>query len=504
MSMLARWYRDFPYIHTLRFRLVMLVLAASLPALGLLYYTASQQRDDALDAGQQEATNLANLAAGDQERLVDQMRRYLLTLARLPELRGDNVYDCMALVKALRDDNASTYQNIGIIMADGTIPCQATGVRPAFFQDTPANLQAALAAKDMTISDIAVFPGSPSGTITYVYPVPDYGGTVDRLVFVSLPFSALQSFAEQSNPPSGTVFRMYNGKSTLLAQYPGDAEAAIPPYIASTPVPGVEIPVEDQTGTLLTVTGKPFLYASSPIEMPEAVRNFGPAAISVAVPRAEIVSRADNLFQENVGRLLIVAAVSIIAAWIGADLFTSGDAESRRRVVHQLYEAFSAGQIEGLEDLVSPRYVDHSRNPGQADGIDGLRQVIVAFKTAFPDGSIHVRQMVADQDTIVARVTMVGTHLGEFFGTPPSGRLVATEGGETYRFDGSLIVESWSLFGPLVPVHEERPQRAAGQQEAEQKPPRWRRIVPWGRGRQRGSRGAKHDDGASVGVKEGH
>lgn len=457
MKTLIRWYRDFPYIHTLRFRLVMLVIAASLPALGLLYYTASQQRDDALEAGQQEASNLANLSAADQGRMIDQTRRYLLTLTRLPEFRGDNVYDCMALATALQEDNASTYANIGIIMDDGTIPCQASGVRPVFFQDNPGNLKAALANGDMTISDIAVSATAPGGIITYVYPVQNFGGSTDRLVFVSVPFSTLQSFTVQSNPPTGTIFRMYNRNNTLLAQYPGDHKSSTPPYIASTPIPGQVVPVEDQTASLLTnPSDVPTLHASAQITIPGAIRNYGPVTISVVVPQAEVVSRADSLFQENVGRLLIVAALSIVAAWIGADLFTSVDADSRKRVAHQLYEAYSLGQIDGLDELVSSRFVDHSRNPGQAPGIDGLRQVIVAFKTAFPDGRINVRELIAEHDKVVARVTLVGTHLGDFFGTPPSGKLVASEGDEIFRFEGSLILESWSLFGPLMPVHPDR------------------------------------------------
>lgn len=488
MSMLARWYRDFPYIHSLRFRLVMLVLVASLPALGLLYYTASQQRDDALNAGQQEALNLANLAAVDHERLIDQTRRYLLTLARLPELRGDDADECTSLVQALLNDNAYTYQNIGIIRADGTIPCQASGQRPVFFEDNPANLKAALVAGDMTISDIAVLPGSPDGTMTYAFPVRNDAGTIDRLVFVSLPLSALEAFAKQANPPSGTVFRLYGTSTNLLAQYPRDAEEASTSSLAATPLPGATPAAQEQTGTLLTTTGVPFLYARSPIAVPEAVQNFGPAVISVALPRAEIVSRADSLFQENVGRLLIVAALSIIAAWIGADLFTSGDADSRKRVVHQLYDAYSTGQIEGLEDIVNSRFVDHSKNQGQAPGIDGLKQVIVAFKTAFPDGRINVRELIADHDKVVARVTIVGTHLGDFFGTPPSGKLVASEGDETFRFAGSSILESWSLFGPLVAVHADRA-GGNGKEAPPEKRSLWSRLRPWGRSRRRNGNG---------------
>jgi len=49
-------------------------------------------------------------------------------------------------------------------------------------------------------------------------------------------------------------------------------------------------------------------------------------------------------------------------------------------------------------------------------------------------------------------VTLTGTHVADFFGVPPSGAPVTADGVETYRFAGGLIVESWSMFGEIVPI----------------------------------------------------
>jgi predicted ester cyclase len=60
-----------------------------------------------------------------------------------------------------------------------------------------------------------------------------------------------------------------------------------------------------------------------------------------------------------------------------------------------------------------------------------------------------VRDLLADNDMVVARVSLVGTHQGDYFGVAPSGNPVSADGVETYRFANGMIVESWSLFGPL-------------------------------------------------------
>jgi len=472
---LRNWYIRLPYVRSLRFRLVLLVLLASLPSLGLLFYTASQQRGDALVSAQQEATSLANLAAVDQQRIIDQNRRYLRTLARLPELRGTDMTQCASLVQALLGDNAYAYENIGIISRNGDIPCQASGLTSEYFTSNPGRLAKALASPDMTIGDIEYMPGAPAGTIIYVYPVANNAGVPDRLVFVTLRFGSLTIFAGQSNPPAGTVFRVFDDKEQLIAQYPADASAQPVPLLATPEA--VTTPSTQGTNTTVTSTeGEEFLFARSDVAVTKVVNNSGPAFVSVALPRNAIVSRADALFQENVGRLAIVAVIAIVAAWISADLFTTGDSETRKRMVGEWYEAFSTGQLERIDELASPSLLDHSRAPGQAKGRDGIKQVITAFRTAFPDGKLTIRELIADHDKVVARVTIVGTHVGEFFGTPPSGQVVASEGDETFKFAGGMIVETWSLFGPLVAVNTVKERQAP---KPEQKRSPGRRMRWW-------------------------
>jgi steroid delta-isomerase-like uncharacterized protein len=150
---------------------------------------------------------------------------------------------------------------------------------------------------------------------------------------------------------------------------------------------------------------------------------------------------------------------------VSADLFVARDAETRKSIVAEMYHGYSSGAVEHLDSIIAPDLNDHSPAPGQTKGIDGLKQNIAAFRLAFPDGEIIPREMFADRDKVIARVSLTGTHVGEFQGIPPSGKRMIADGMETFQFRDGVIAESWSMFGPLVemqkldtPEREQRPE----------------------------------------------
>ena len=72
---------------SLRVRLLLLVLLALLPALGLSLYAAWEQRRLATLSVENDAVQVAEIASTDHERLIEEARQLLTGLARLPEVR---------------------------------------------------------------------------------------------------------------------------------------------------------------------------------------------------------------------------------------------------------------------------------------------------------------------------------------------------------------------------------------------------------------------------------
>src|SRR5688500_12128871 len=126
-----RWFVGTRLARSLRFRLILIVLIASLPALGLLFLTASQQRQDALAAGQDEAERLAQIAASDQGREIDRTERELTLLARLPEVQGDDASACTGLFQRLvNDPDNAIYNDLRVLNRDRSVFCRSSAAEP--------------------------------------------------------------------------------------------------------------------------------------------------------------------------------------------------------------------------------------------------------------------------------------------------------------------------------------------------------------------------------------
>ncbi len=63
---------------------------------------------------------------------------------------------------------------------------------------------------------------------------------------------------------------------------------------------------------------------------------------------------------------------------------------------------------------------------------------------------LTVEDLIASGDKAVARVTVTGTHRGEFMGVPPAGTQVDVELIDIQRFDSAgLVCEHWGVADML-------------------------------------------------------
>lgn len=105
------------------------------------------------------------------------------------------------------------------------------------------------------------------------------------------------------------------------------------------------------------------------------------------------------------------------------------------------HELFNEGRTEVVDELLHPDYVNHS--PGSPDlprGRDGVRIVVEAMRGAFPDLRYTIEDMVVGPGAVAVRATVRGTHRGDFFGLPPTGRAVEVQQMTIEHFrDGRIV-----------------------------------------------------------------
>lgn len=100
--------------------------------------------------------------------------------------------------------------------------------------------------------------------------------------------------------------------------------------------------------------------------------------------------------------------------------------EKNKTIIRQMYtELFTQGNLALAEEIFAADYIDHEAPPGQTNrGPESMRQLVTMFHSAFPDISFHVEEVIAEGETVAARVFWTGTHRGTFLGIAPTGRTV--------------------------------------------------------------------------------
>ena len=128
---------------------------------------------------------------------------------------------------------------------------------------------------------------------------------------------------------------------------------------------------------------------------------------------------------------------------------TASELESRVR--EYIERVWNDKDVDALDTLASERYLRHL-GPGEAPlGRAAQKERLRKLQHALPDVRFTVDDLIAEGDRVVFRVTVTGTHRGEMFGVPATGKAVAFSAIDILRFDAGKIVEHWG-FGDSAAV----------------------------------------------------
>ncbi len=119
-----------------------------------------------------------------------------------------------------------------------------------------------------------------------------------------------------------------------------------------------------------------------------------------------------------------------------------GVTENKALVSRVLDEIFHQGNLSLLDEIFAPDVVGH--DPGREfRSAAEFKQGIARLRVAFPDLHYTVEELVAEGDKVV-RYTGRGTHRGELWGIPPTGKQMSYTGILIWRFAEGKIAEHWA------------------------------------------------------------
>lgn len=302
----------------LRVRLLLLVLGAVVPVLGLTVYTNTELRRLAADHAEAEALRLVRIAASDQQDSIHDTRQLLFALAQLPELVEEDPVACSALLAGLLNQYPQ-YTRVGAIAPDGDLFCSAP---PA---EGPVNLadrdyfQRAFETRDFAIGSYQEDPVSGRATLDSGFPVLDEKGQAQAVVFASLDLAWLNQLAAEARFPEGSTFTVIDRHGTILVRYP-DPGVWVGQSLPEAPI--VETILRQQgegTAEADGVDGILRSFAFSPLAgLPGGD---GEVYVSIGIPTGVAFSDANRVLIRNLVGLGLVTMLALAAAWFGGDLF---------------------------------------------------------------------------------------------------------------------------------------------------------------------------------------
>ena len=126
-----------------------------------------------------------------------------------------------------------------------------------------------------------------------------------------------------------------------------------------------------------------------------------------------------------------------------------GTGAQQRKVLVQLYTdvLMSEGSLEMADQILADDV--HFFGPGSGGPVRGrepFKEFIRVLRTAFPDLHCEVHAVVEEQDQVACWLTVHGTHRESWRGLQPSGRRLALQAMNLFRFSGDRITEVRAFF----------------------------------------------------------
>jgi predicted ester cyclase len=106
----------------------------------------------------------------------------------------------------------------------------------------------------------------------------------------------------------------------------------------------------------------------------------------------------------------------------------SSEAEENKTIARRFLEEHMAkGNLDVIDELVAPDFVDRSLIPGQGPTRKDFKRSVAEILEAFPITSFTIEEQVAEGELVVTKYRQSSVHRGEIMGLPPTGEETSDE-----------------------------------------------------------------------------
>ena len=324
---------------SLRSRLMLLVALAILPLALMTILGGIREREQAIEASEENLRRLTNLAAANEAQSIERARQILVDLASVPDLMGETAR-CNALLADVLDRNEG-YANFGLIQMDGNVTCSGVPMlHPVNLGDRP-HFKRAILERRFIAGDYVFGRVIRRHTINLTYPVIDRAGRVVAVVFAAMDLAGLDTFVADINLPPGSVLVTSDANGSIISRRP-DPERWFGTKVSATLREAMR-----SAGRHAVV-----LRGSDGVERLHTFARVGPASLSdytitIGIPVETVTAGARRAQLMSLIGLAATTMLAMLAAWLAGDVLIV----QRVRKLMDTARSIAAGKLDARSGI---------------------------------------------------------------------------------------------------------------------------------------------------------
>ncbi len=368
----------------LRYRLVVLVLLAVLPATVVLVQTVRSERALLEASARNTALLTVRQTAQVHNVMLGEAQGVLAGLGELPAVMHHEGEGCSIVAARLRAHNPA-YANVGAVTPDGMTFCSAMPLAGPIDLSDRSYISEAMRTGTFALGEYQVGRISGRPSVNIGYPVHDEAGALQAVVFLALDLESLGRSLTRTLLPPGSVFTVLDKKGAILAREPDHAGAA-----------GTSLTDEPFYADLLAGSGPSGFVVDAPDRLYAIIPLAdGPTQAygAIELPKGAAMARSEQSFWWGLGSVAMLGLLTVGFAWYAGD-----------RVLVQRLRALSSLAARLARGELAARYsLRHGR-----DEVGQLSRSLDAMAEALDRQTRQTRQILSSAGEGIISIDLAG------------------------------------------------------------------------------------------------
>jgi two-component sensor histidine kinase len=202
-------------------RLLLLVLLAAVPVFAVEAYYELQLREQRRTEIGQRVQQMADLVAGQLDRMIEGAQTVLVTLGQFPSIRERDVETCNDILIRLAA-RFPTLDSFGVAGPDGAVVCNSVPRSPPLNVADRPYFRRALETKSLAVSDLLVGQFSGRNLLTLAQPTLDDRGAVETVLILTLDPKIISDLLARVPLPQDATIGVLDRQGHRVARVPFD------------------------------------------------------------------------------------------------------------------------------------------------------------------------------------------------------------------------------------------------------------------------------------------